>query len=120
MTGLISCWRNVSNMIPYSMIKNKLQVVRNARALAKSFGLKEFQAVEWEVQASLLKKLREIVSGSEITHKTLGELAGTSRTRITSILNGNLEHVSTDLLIRILSSLGFRVKISVSKSKVAA
>ena len=40
--------------------------------------------------------------------------------RVTAILNDDLEHVSTDLLIRILASLGYRVKVSVVRSDTAA
>jgi hypothetical protein len=39
---------------------------------------------------------------------------------VTAILNDNLEHVSSDLLIRILASLGYRVKVSVIRSGSAA
>ena len=43
-----------------------------------------------------------------------------SRTRVTSILNGNLDKVSSDLLIRLLAALGYRVKVSVSRVDSAA
>ena len=36
------------------------------------------------------------------------------------ILNDDLEHVSTDLLIRILGSLGYRVRVSVTRADTAA
>jgi hypothetical protein len=42
------------------------------------------------------------------------------RARVTAILNDDLEHVSSDLLIRILASLGYRVKVSVIRSDSAA
>jgi hypothetical protein len=38
----------------------------------------------------------------------------------TEILNDVIEHVSTDLLIRILASLGYRVRVSVVRSGTAA
>lgn len=41
----------------------------------------------------------------------LARLAGASRPRVTSILNGNLDGVSTDLLLRILAALGVRVRL---------
>ena len=46
--------------------------------------------------------------------------AGIARTRITSILNANLDHASTDFLIIILGSLGYEVNVSVSRAKIAA
>ena len=56
----------------------------------------------------------------ELTHAEVARRAKTSRTRITSILNLNLQHVTTDLLIRILGALGYEVKLSVSRSRIAA
>ena len=46
----------------------------------------------------------------------LGLLAGTSRTRVTAILNRHTKDVSTDLMLRILARLGYRAKISFSKA----
>lgn len=36
------------------------------------------------------------------------------------MLNDDLDHVSSDLLVRILAGLGYRVKVSVGKSDTAA
>lgn len=102
------------------MAKSKIVATRNAVELAKSLGLRASDAYEWEVQATLLKKIKEIVSKSKLTHAQVAQKTGTSRTRITSILNANLDHISTDLLIRILGSLGYEVSVSVTKSKMAA
>jgi predicted XRE-type DNA-binding protein len=55
-----------------------------------------------------------------MTHAQVATRARTSRTRITAILNDDLDHVSTDLLIRILASLGYRVKVSVTRADTAA
>jgi transcriptional regulator with XRE-family HTH domain len=44
----------------------------------------------------------------KLTHMEIARRSGTSRTRVTAILNDDLEHVSTDLLIRILAALGYR------------
>jgi predicted XRE-type DNA-binding protein len=102
------------------MAKSKTVIARDAKELAKVLGLKAQDAYEWEVQANLLAKLREVVNRSKLTHEQVAKKAGTSRTRITSILNANLDHVSTDLLIRILGSLGYEVSVSVTKAKIAA
>jgi predicted XRE-type DNA-binding protein len=56
----------------------------------------------------------------KVTHAEIARRAGTSRTRVTAILNDDLEHVSSDLLIRILASLGYRVRVSVVRSDSAA
>ena len=102
------------------MRKLKPTVARTPEALAEALGLSAAEAKEWQVQHVLLKRLREIVRREKITHAVIAKRASTSRTRVTAILNGNLEHVSSDLLIRILGSLGYTVRISVSRVDAAA
>jgi predicted XRE-type DNA-binding protein len=88
--------------------------------LAGALGLSAAAAREWQVQHALLKRLKEIVRRQKITHAEVARRAGTARTRVTAILNEDLEHVSSDLLIRILGSLGYRVRVSVVRSDSAA
>jgi predicted XRE-type DNA-binding protein len=102
------------------MRKLKPAVAKTPEALAEALGLSAAEAKEWQVQHVLLKRLREIVRREKITHAVIAKRAGTSRTRVTAILNGNLEHVTSDLLIRILGSLGYTVRISVSRVDAAA
>lgn len=102
------------------MKKTKIVVARTPEALARTLGLSGFESHEWQVQHSLLKKLRQIVRDDSLTHAQVAQRGGSSRTRVTSILNGNLDHVSSDLLIRLLSGLGYRVKVSVSRIDSAA
>jgi predicted XRE-type DNA-binding protein len=83
-------------------------------------GLSAVTAKECQVQHTLLKRLKEIVRKQSITHAEIAKRADTSRTPVTAILNDDIEHVSTDLLIRILGALGYRVKVSVVRSDSAA
>jgi predicted XRE-type DNA-binding protein len=83
-------------------------------------GLSPAAAKQWQVQRVLLRKLKEIAAQQKTTHAEIAKRAETSRSRVTAILNDNIEHVSTDLLIRILASLGYRVKVSVVRSDTAA
>ena len=95
-------------------------VAKTPENLAKALGLSAAAAKEWQVQHALLKRLKEIVQRQKITHAKIASLAGTSRTRVTAILNDDLEPGSSDLLIRTLGSLGYRVRVSVVKSDTAA
>lgn len=101
-------------------MKTKTIAANTPESLARTLGLTGVQAQEWEVQYALLKKLRKIVGDSALTHAEVAKRGGSSRTRVTSILNGNLDNVSTDLLIRLLASLGYRVRVSVSRLDSAA
>jgi predicted XRE-type DNA-binding protein len=95
-------------------------VATTPEELAEALGLSAAAAKEWTVQHALLKRLKEIARKQKITHAEIAKRAGTSRTRVTAILNDDLEHVSSDLLIRILASLGYQVKVSVVRSDSAA
>jgi predicted XRE-type DNA-binding protein len=102
------------------MHRIKPLIARTPDELAGALGLSAVEAKEWQVQHSLLKRLKKIVRALRITHAEIAKRAGTSRTRVTAILNDDLEHVSTDLLIRILASLGYQVRVSVVRSGRAA
>jgi predicted XRE-type DNA-binding protein len=102
------------------MPKLKPIVAATPEDLAGALGLSPMEVKEWQVQHALLKRLKEIAREHKFTHAEIAKRSGTSRTRITAILNDDLEHVSTDLLIRVLASLGYRVKVSVVGAKTAA
>jgi predicted XRE-type DNA-binding protein len=102
------------------MHKVTLTVARTPDDLAGALRLSAAEAREWQVQYALLKRLKEIARRQKLTHAAIAKRAGTSRTRVTAILNDDLEHVSSDLLIRILGSLGYRVRVSVVRSDSAA
>ena len=98
------------------MGKIKPTIATTPEALAEALGLAAADAKEWQVQYALLKRLKGIVQREKITHAEIAKRAGTSRTRVTEILNDNLESVSSDLLIRVLGALGYRVKVSVLRA----
>jgi len=102
------------------MIKRKATIAKTPEELAGALGLPAVAAREWQVQHSLVKRLKAVVKEQKITHAEIAKRAGTSRTRVTAILNDDLQHVSSDLLIRILASLGYRVKVSVVRAGTAA
>ncbi len=102
------------------MAKATNLIATTPEELAQSLGLGSAAAQEWQVQYALLKRLRKIVSDEGLTHAEVARRAGSSRTRVTAILNGNLDDVSSDLLIRLLRAIGYRVKVSVSRIDSAA
>jgi predicted XRE-type DNA-binding protein len=91
-------------------------IARDARELAAALGLTPADAVEMEVRSTLNDKIVEVVRRLALTHAQVAKLCGTSRTRITAIMNRNTHDVSTDLLLRILARLGYRTRISFSKA----
>ena len=102
------------------MKKNSAIVVNAPEELAQALGLSGVESQEWQVQYALLKKLRQAVSEGLFTHAEVARRGGSSRSRVTAILNGNLDNVSSDLLIRLLGGLGCKVRVSVARVNSAA
>lgn len=98
----------------------KAIVIRNAFELAQAIGLSPQDAVEMDFRAKLNKKISDVVLAKGFTHVEVARRAKASRTRITAILNGQTAGVSTDLLLRILYSLGYRIKVSFATCRLVA
>lgn len=95
--------RSDGRIPPQSRLKPIIS--KTPEELAAALGLSAAEAKERQVQHVLLKRLKEIVRKQKITHAEVAKQAGTSRTRVTAILNDDLEHVSSDLLVRTLGHL---------------
>ena len=98
-------------------MKNSNRVVtRTSRQLARALSLEPEDGIEIEVRASLVEKIAAAVAQGELTHGHVAKLAGTSRSRVTAIVNGNIQGVSTDLLLRILGKLGYRARLTFTRA----
>jgi len=93
------------------MKKIRPVVARNARELAKALGLTPADGMEIQFRSELNDKIIEVVGKKGLTHADVARLAHTSRTRITAILNRNTQDISTDLMLRVLGSLGVQAKL---------
>lgn len=93
------------------MKKVKPVVARNARELAAVLGLTPADGLEIEIRSDLNDKIIEVVKKTGLTHDQVARLAHTSRTRVTAILNRNTQDISTDLMLRVLASLGVQAKL---------
>jgi predicted XRE-type DNA-binding protein len=99
------------------MKKNKSIVAKNASELAEILALTPADGAEIEVRSDLNDKIIEVVEAKGLTHAQVAKLAHSSRTRITAIMNRNTGDISTDLLLRVLASLGIKATL---KFKTAA
>lgn len=95
-------------------------VARDAGELAEALGLSPQDAIEMELRCEINDKIIEAAERSGMTHAQLAKAAGTSRSRLTAILNRNTVHVSTDLMLRILGALGYRARIRFTRIGRAA
>lgn len=94
------------------MTKSKSSVTRNAAQLAELLGLSPADGAEIALRTSINSKIVEAVKRKGLTHAQVARLASTSRTRITAIMNRNTQDISTDLMLRVLYSLGYTAKIT--------
>jgi predicted XRE-type DNA-binding protein len=91
-------------------------VARTGTELYKLLGVSAEESAAVELRISMLKKIVAEVARQNLTHAQAAERTGTSRSRMTTILNGAIRDVSTDLLLRILASLGIRARITFAKA----
>ena len=94
----------------------KLVTVRTAEDLGRALGLSTVDTAEMEFRSDLTVSLAKIIQTGPHTHTEIAKRAGTSRTRVTAIANGNTQGISTDVLIRVLAATGYRAEVRVKKS----
>ncbi|MBZ5528529.1 MAG: helix-turn-helix domain-containing protein [Acidobacteriia bacterium] len=98
------------------MRKTKTEVTRSAGELAKALGLRAADGAEMALRSDLNSKIIEVVRRKRVTHAQVARLAGTSRTRVTAMLNRNTKELSTDLMLRVLYALGYTAKIRIQRA----
>lgn len=90
--------------------------IRTAEDLGRALGLSAADTAEMEFRSELTVALAKIIQAGQFTHAEIAKKAGTSRTRVTAIANGNTHGVSTDVLIRVLAATGHRAEIRVKRA----
>jgi predicted XRE-type DNA-binding protein len=95
---------------------NKPIRTRTAEELGRALGLSPAETGEMDFRSELTFELAKIIRNGKLTHAEIAKLAGTSRTRVTVIANGNTQGISTDLLIRVLSATGHKAELRVRKT----
>ncbi len=97
------------------MAKIKTVRARTVKELAKALGLTPAEGTEMAFRSHLNAQIITIVKKKKITHAQLAKLVGSSRTRMTALLNRNIADISTDLMLRVLSALGYKTKLHITK-----
>ena len=94
----------------------KFKTYQNAADLAESLKLPRERGLVAEVKAKVTKEIIKAIRKEKLTHKEVAELSGVPRSAITGIINGSLQKVSVDRLIRILGTLGKTVELKIKKA----
>jgi predicted XRE-type DNA-binding protein len=97
-------------------VKAKPVTVQTVQELRKALGLSLVDAAEMEFRSELTVSISKIIQAGRKTHAEIAKAAGTSRTRVTAIANGNTPGVSIDVLIRVLAATGHKAELKVKKS----
>jgi len=97
-------------------MSNKSKTTKNANELADYLGLDQADAREMEFKLELNNQIIDIVKKMKLTHEKVAKLAGSSRTRMTALLNRNTKDISIDLMLRVLSSLGYKATLKIKKA----
>jgi len=97
-------------------MSKKSQETKNAEELADYLGLDSVDAAEMEFKLELNNQIIEIVKKKKLTHEQVAKLASSSRSRMTALLNRNTKDISIDLMLRVLSSLGYKATLKIKKA----
>ena len=96
-------------------IKSDKLTATNASDLAEILGLSANEGAEMEFRANLNIAIVNKFKESKYTQEKLAKIAKVSRTRLTALLNFNTQGLSTDFMIRVLSALGYKADIKLTK-----
>lgn len=81
--------------------------------LAVSLGVSKERGQLAELKSRLTKEIKKFIEANELTHQDLADLSGVPRSAITGIINGSLQKVTLDRLLRILFSLGLKIEMKI-------
>jgi predicted XRE-type DNA-binding protein len=94
----------------------KKKTAKSAFELSELLGLNASDAIEAELKASLMLKIRTEIERNQLTHQEVSDLSGVGRTVITGIVNCSIQRITLDRLVRVLSSLGVRAELKFKKA----
>ena len=97
------------------MAKNN-NLITTAEELGAALGLSAADTAEMEFRSEMTVKLAKLIRDGRHTHAQIAKRAGTSRTRVTAIANGNTQGISTDVLIRVLAATGYKATLKISRA----
>jgi len=91
----------------------KSKTYKNLSDLAVDLGLPADRGDVAEMKAKFVFEIIKSIKKQGLTHQEVSDLSGVPRSAVTGIVNGSLQKVSIERLIRILSTLGKRVEFKV-------
>jgi predicted XRE-type DNA-binding protein len=100
-------------MTCFIVMKNYTEA-KNVKEIAKILKVTKAEASKVEIRTNLAIAIRRAIEKKGLTHLKAAQKSSVGRTVITSIMNGNTLHISTERLIDIAQSLGLTITLKVA------
>ena len=93
--------------------KNKVKsvIVRNPDELGEVLGLSKGDIALMKYKAELSRIATHAIHESDLTVNEIVKLSGVARSKVSAVKNGATVSVSCDLLIKIISATGTRIRL---------
>ena len=91
----------------------KKRQYKNMGELAQALGLNAERGNIPELKAQLTKEIIKVTEQKELSHQKVADLSSVPRSAVTGIVNGSLQKVTIDRLIRILSAVGKAIEFKI-------
>jgi predicted XRE-type DNA-binding protein len=95
------------------MKMKKYSGLKGMMEMAKDLGLPPEYALISHLKTKIKIQIFNIIKKEGLTHQEVADMTGIPRSAITGIINGSLQRVSLDRLIRILVGLGKTVDFKI-------
>ena len=94
----------------------ELRTFGSAGEFAISIGVSDQRNAESKLKAKLVAAIRKEMDRQHLSHQAAADRAGVARTNITGIMSGSVTSVTLDRLVRIATSLGLSLDLTVKRS----
>ena len=91
----------------------KMKKYKNLEAFAKALGCPPEVAAVAKIKTKMILEIIKYIEKKNLTHQEVADMTGIPRSAITGIINGSLQRVSIDRLVRIMAVLGKSVDMKI-------
>jgi len=88
----------------------------SSEELAKKLKIAPGRGLEAVIKAQLISAILEAAAKTDTTHAEIARVSGVPRTAVTGILNGSLQKVSLDRVLRLLEAVNLTAQVKVKKA----
>ncbi len=89
---------------------------KELKDFTEAIGLDRTRSLQAEIKAQLTGALIKEIQRKNLTHGEVAEMSGVARSTVTGIVNGSLQSVSIDRILRVLTGLDMSIEVKVKKS----